>query len=99
MVVINSIFNLIANIVLFSGGMMFYYYFICRTRIPNQKMYYGMKVLTAMLITGSLARVLFDMNVIYVGTTKSFNIVEAVIALFRNFGLGGILIFLINKYK
>jgi hypothetical protein len=99
MVVINSILNLIANVVLFSGGMMFYYYFICRTRIPNQNLYYTMKVLTAMLITGSLARVLFDMNVIYGGSTKSFNIVEAVIALFRNFGLGGILIFLINKYK
>jgi hypothetical protein len=99
MVVINSILNLIANVVLFSGGMMFYYYFICRTRIPNQNLYYAMKVLTAMLITGSLARVLFDMNVIYVGSTKSFNIVEAIIALFRNFGLGGILIFLINKYK
>jgi hypothetical protein len=99
MVVINSVFNLIANVVLFSGGMMFYYYFICRTRIQNQNLYYAMKVLKAMLITGSLARVLFDMNVIYVGSTKSFNIVEAIIALFRNFGLGGILIFLINKYK
>jgi hypothetical protein len=99
MVVINSVFNLIANIVLFAGGMMFYYHFICRSRIGNKNLYYGMKVLTAMLITGSLARVLFDINVIYVGSTKSFNIVEAVIALFRNFGLGGILIFLINKYK
>jgi len=99
MVVINSIFNLIANIVLFSGGMMFYYHFISRSKIPNQNIYYLMKVLTAMLITGSFARVLFDMNVIYVGSTKSFNIVEALIALFRNFGLGGILIFLIHKYK
>jgi hypothetical protein len=99
MIVINSILNLIANIILFLGGMMFYYNFICKSNFKNDKLYYGMKVLTAMLITGSLARVLFDMNVIYVGTTKSFNIVEAIIALFRNFGLGGILIFLINKYK
>jgi hypothetical protein len=99
MIVINSILNLIANIILFSGGMMFYYHFVCRSKFKNDKLYYIMKVLTAMLITGSLARVLFDMNVIYVGTTKAFNIVEAVIALLRNFGLGGILIFLINKYK
>ena len=52
-----------------------------------------------MLVTGALSRVIFDLNIIITGQNKNFDIIEAAIALLRNFGLGGILIYLLTKKK
>lgn len=62
--------------------------------------YQLMKIATALLITGTLSRVLFDLNILYLDKSSSFNAVEALIALSRNLGLGGVLVYLtyIKKY-
>ena len=95
----NSILNLIANLIIFSGGFMFYYHYLTPKKIKSKEIYYIMRVFTALLLTGSLARVFFDLNIIYTGINKNFNLLEAVIALSRNIGLGGILIYITNKFK
>lgn len=92
---INSILNLIANIMLLIGGYQFYIHFI----IKEMKFFHTMRFFTAMLVTGALARVLFEINVLYTGVNNNFNILEASIALSRNLGLGGILLYLTTKYR
>jgi hypothetical protein len=95
----NSILNLIANLMIFSGGFIFYYHYLTQTKIKSKRIYSMMRIFTALLLTGSLARIVFDMNIIYTGINKNFDIVEAIIALSRNIGLGGILIYITNKFK
>lgn len=91
----NSIINLIANFMLFYGGYMFYLHYITK----EMKLYYTMRLFTALLLTGSFSRILFDLNIIYTGVNKSFDVLEASIALSRNIGLAGILIYLTNIKK
>jgi hypothetical protein len=93
MEILNSYLNIIANVVLFVGGLMFYHHYI--EDVPKSVISAIMKVLTAMLVTGTFARVVFDLNIIISGINKNFDIIESAIALLRNFGLGGILIYLI----
>lgn len=95
----NSILNLIANLMMFTGGFIFYYHYLTLEKIRKKQVYFIMRIFTALLLTGSLARVVFDMNIIYTGINKNFDFVEAVIALSRNIGLGGILIYITNKFK
>lgn len=92
---INSIFNLVANMMLLVGGYQFYIHFIKR----EMKLYHIMRVLAALLITGAFSRVLFDINILYTGVNKNFDVLEAAIALSRNIGLGGVLIYLTLKFK
>ena len=94
---INSIVNLIANILLLIGGYMFYVHYI--TKEMKLYVYHIMRFCTALLITGAFSRVLFDINILYTGINKNFDVLEASIALSRNLGLGGILIYLTNKFK
>lgn len=94
---INSIVNLIANILLLVGGYTFYVHYI--TREMKWIIYHTMRFCTALLITGAFSRVLFDINILYTGINKNFDVLEAAIALNRNIGLGGILIYLTNKFK
>lgn len=95
----NSILNLIANVMMFAGGFIFYYHYLTREKINRKSIYYVMKIFTALLLTGSFARVIFDINIIYTGVNRNFDIVEALIALSRNIGLGGILIYITNNFK
>ena len=95
----SAILNLIANLMMFSGGLIFYYHYLTRNKIKNIKMYHTIRVFTALLLTGTLARVFFDLNIIYTGVNKNFDLVETLISLSRNVGLGGILIYLTNKFK
>jgi hypothetical protein len=96
-IIINSILNLVANTMMFVGGFLFYYHFL--TKKMNKITYNTMRVFTALLLTGSLSRVFFDINILYCGKNIGFNPVEAAIALSRNLGLGGILIYLTYKFK
>ena len=83
-----------ANLMLFSGGMIFYYNHINKSM--GKTLYHSMRVLTAMLITGSLSRCIYDFNNLITGYhSESFIWWEAAIALVRNFGLGGILLYLL----
>lgn len=93
----NSILNLLANIMMLIGGYLFYVNFI--TKEIKWYIYYFMRLATALLITGAFSRVLFDLNIVYTGVTRDFDIIEALIALTRNFGLGSILIYLTLKSK
>lgn len=95
MQIANSILNLIANLMLLVGGFSFYYNFISIQLKPF--LYHALRFFTAMLVTGAFARVLFDINILIVGQNKNFDLLEAVIALSRNLGLGGILIYLVFK--
>lgn len=97
MQVANSILNLIANLLLFAGGFLFYYNHITK-RLSFWK-YHILRLFTALLVTGALSRVLFDLNIIITGVNRNFDVVEAAIALSRNFGLGGILIYLLTKKR
>ena len=95
----NSVLNLIANLMMFAGGFIFYYNYLTRKKIKSKEIYYIMRIFTALLLTGSFSRVLFDINILYTGINKNFDVLEAVIALSRNIGLGGILIYITNKFK
>lgn len=97
MIILNSILNLLANLLMFLGGFLFYYHFL--TKDMNKLIYNIMRVFTALLLTGALSRVLFDINILYSGHNNNFNLLEASIALSRNLGLGGILVYLTMKYK
>ena len=97
MQVLNSVLNLLANLLLFTGGYLFYVHHITK-RLPLYQ-YHLLRLLCAMLVTGALSRVIFDLNIIITGQNKNFDIIEAAIALLRNFGLGGILIYLLTKKK
>jgi hypothetical protein len=97
MEVLNSVLNLFANGLLFYAGIMFYYHYV--EDVPSSTTSAIMRVATAMLVTGAFARVIFDVNVIISGINKSFNLIESLIALTRNFGLGIILIYLIIKHE
>lgn len=90
---INSILNIVANTMLLFGGSLFHIHFIVR----KMKWYYTMRFFTALLLTGAFSRVLFDINIIYTGVNNNFDIMEAAIALSRNIGLGGILIYLTRR--
>lgn len=92
---INSILNLVANVLLLIGGYQFYLHFI----IKEMKLYFIMRFFTALLLTGAFSRVLFDINILYTGVNKNFDVLEAAIALSRNIGLGGVLIYLTFKFK
>jgi hypothetical protein len=94
---INSVLNLVANLMMLIGGYLFYLHYITKEMKPH--IYFIMRLATASLITGAFSRVLFDLNIIYTGVTRDFDIIEAVIALTRNFGLGAILIYLTLKFK
>lgn len=85
-VYLNSSLNLLANLLMFVGGFMFYYNVL--ESIKVKVIYYLARVGGAMLVTGSLSRVLFDLNIILSGTVKYFDWFEASIALTRNFGFG-----------
>lgn len=95
----NSILNLIANLMIFVGGFIFYYHYLTSDKIKKKQVYFIMRIFTALLLTGSFSRVIYDINVIYTGINKNFDIIEALIALCRNIGLGGILIYITNKFK
>ncbi len=82
---------------MFSGGFLFYYHYL--TKDMKKVVYNTMRVFTALLLTGSLSRILFDLNIIYTGKSVNFNIIEAGIALSRNIGLGSILVYLTLKFK
>ncbi len=97
MIIANSVLNLLANLLMFIGGFLFYYHFL--TKKMNKIIYNVMRIFTALLLTGSLSRILFDLNILYTGQNNGFNFIEASIALSRNLGLGGILIYLTQKYK
>lgn len=97
MEVLNSILNLLANLLLFVGGFLFYYNHI--TRGLSFWKYHTLRFLTALLVTGAFSRVLFDLNIIITGQNRNFDLLEAGIALSRNFGLGGILIYLLTKKR
>lgn len=92
---VNSILNLIANTALFIGGFAFYYHHITK-ELPLW-LYHSLRFFTALLVTGAFSRVLFDMNIVITGVNNNYDIVEAIIALTRNFGLAGILIYLTFK--
>jgi uncharacterized membrane protein YqgA involved in biofilm formation len=97
-VYLNSGLNLLANLIMFIGGFMFYYNSL--ELIKNKTIYRISRVSTAMLVTGSLSRVLFDLNIILTGQVKYFDWFEAAIALTRNLGFGVtfiIVVFLLNK--
>ena len=94
--VINSIANTIANILLFCGCLYFYYNHI--TKDMNKLLYYFMRVATAMLLSGSLARILLDINYAMVGKSTAFIWYEALMALSRNYGAGFILPYAVYKY-
>lgn len=94
----NALLNLIANLVLFSGGMIFYYNHISKSM--GFKLYHFMRLFTAMLLTGSLSRCIYDCNNLITGyQSDNFIWWEAAIALLRNFGLGAILMYLLLKKK
>jgi cytochrome c oxidase assembly factor CtaG len=95
----NSILNLVANLIIFLGGFLFYYHYLTTKKIKSKQIYCLMRIFTALLLTGSLARVMFDFNVIYTGINENFNLIEAIIALSRNIGLGGVLVYITNKFK
>ena len=94
---INSLLNLVANIMMLVGGYLFYIHFI--TKEMKLYVYHLMRIATALLITGTFSRVLFDINILYTGINRNFNLIEAGIALARNIGLGTILIYLTLKFK
>lgn len=97
MQVLNSVLNLLANLMLFAGGFMFYYNYLTKSlKFWN---YHLLRFFCALLVTGALSRVIFDLNIIITGQNKNFDVLEAGIALSRNFGLGGILIYLLTKKK
>jgi hypothetical protein len=95
MEVLNSVLNLIANLLLFIAGFMFYYNHI--TKSLPKFLYHTLRFFTALLVTGAFSRVIFDLNIIISGQNRNFDMLEAVIALSRNFGLGVILIYLVYK--
>lgn len=94
---INSVLNLIANMLMLVGGYLFYVHFI--TKEMKLHIYHMMRFATALLLTGAFSRVLFDINILYTGINKNFDVIEALIALTRNIGLGSILIYLTVKFK
>ena len=57
-----------------------------------------MRVATAMLLSGSLARILLDINYAMVGKSTAFIWYEALMALSRNYGAGFILPYAVYKY-
>ena len=97
MITLNSILNLLANLLMFIGGFLFYYHFL--TKDMNKVLYNIMRIFTALLLTGALSRILFDINILYSGHNTNFNLLEASIALSRNLGLGGILLYLTLRFK
>lgn len=97
MEILNSVLNLLANLLLFVGGFLFYYNHI--TKRLSFWNYHLLRFFTALLVTGAFSRVLFDLNIIITGQNKNFDVIEAAIALSRNFGLGGILIYLLTKKR
>lgn len=94
---INSILNLVANSMMLAGGFLFYVHFI--TKEMKLYVYHIMRFAAALLVTGAFSRVLFDINILYTGINKNFDVLEAAIALCRNTGLGAIIIYLTLKFK
>lgn len=97
-VYLNSGLNLLANLIMFIGGFMFYYNTL--ELIKSKQIYHLARFASGLLLTGSLGRVLFDLNIILTGTVKIFDWFEAAIALTRNLGFGIcflVLLYIIHK--
>lgn len=91
---LNSILNLIAQLIMFAGGFIIYIRFLFKEYV-NWYIYQITRFGLALLLTFSLARVLFDLNVVITGVNKTFNLLESVIALGRNYGFGIVLFYCI----
>ena len=81
-------------LIMFAGAFIIYIRFLLREYV-NWYIYQIARVGLALLLTFSLARVLFDLNVVITGVNKTFNLLEAVIALGRNYGFGIVMFYCI----
>lgn len=90
----NSIFNLIANSIIFFCALVFYIKFMFPEYV-NKWAYQIGRIGLALLVTFCFSRVVFDANIIIKGENKYFNLTEAILALGRNFGIGMLLVYII----